>query len=169
MNYYNKIKEQLINNEIYKSVKDYSKNRSDLTTYFNVGKLLVDAGNHYGDGIIKEYSFKLTSELSKKYSIRYLFRIKQFYLFFQNQKVATLSTQLSFSHYVELLNVKDTNKNNYYINISIKYNLSVRQLREKIKSNEYERLPDRTKNKLIINDETNITDFIKNPIIIKNN
>ena len=65
MNYYSKIKEQLINNEIYKSVKDYSKNRNDLTTYFNVGKLLVDAGKHYGDGIIKEYSKKLTNELGK--------------------------------------------------------------------------------------------------------
>ena len=34
MNYYVEIKEQLINNEIYKRGKDYSKNRSDLETYY---------------------------------------------------------------------------------------------------------------------------------------
>ena len=56
MNYYNEIKQQLINNEIYKRVKDYSKNKNDLTTYYNVGKMLAEAGKHYGEGIIKEYS-----------------------------------------------------------------------------------------------------------------
>ena len=56
MNYYDEIKNELINNEITKRVKDYSKNRSDLTTYYNAGKLLSEAGKHYGEGIIKEYS-----------------------------------------------------------------------------------------------------------------
>ena len=56
MNYYSEIKECIINNEAIKKVKDYSKNRSDLNTYYNVGKLLVEAGKHYGKGIIKEYS-----------------------------------------------------------------------------------------------------------------
>ena len=68
MNYYDLIKEQLINNEVVKRVKDYSKNKSDLDTYYKVGKLLVDAGKHYGEGIIKEYSIKLTNELGKGYS-----------------------------------------------------------------------------------------------------
>ena len=56
MNYYTKIKNELINNVIYKKVKDYSKNKNDLTTYYNVGKLLSLAGKQYGEGIIKEYS-----------------------------------------------------------------------------------------------------------------
>ncbi len=55
MNYYNEIKQELINNEIYKKVKDYSKNKSDLTAYYKVGKILSEAGKHYGDGVIKEY------------------------------------------------------------------------------------------------------------------
>ena len=38
MNYYNEIKQELINNETYKKVKDYSKNRSDLEVYYNVGR-----------------------------------------------------------------------------------------------------------------------------------
>ena len=101
MNYYTSIKNELINNEVYKKVKDYSKNRSDLKIYYNVGKLLSEAGKHYGEGIIKEYSKRLTSELGKKYSVRYLFRMKQFYIIFNNKKVSTVSTQLSWSHYVE--------------------------------------------------------------------
>lgn len=43
MDYYKEIKNELINNEIYKKVKDYSKNRSDLGTYYNVGRLLIEA------------------------------------------------------------------------------------------------------------------------------
>ena len=94
MNYYNEIKTELINNEITKRVKDYSKNRSDLNTYYNVGKLLSETGKHYGEGIIKEYSEKLTNELNVKYSTRTLFRMKQFYNVFNNEKVSTLWTQL---------------------------------------------------------------------------
>ena len=73
MNYYNEIREYIINNEITKKVKDYSKNKSDLNTYYNVGKLLVEAGKHYGEGKIKKYSKKLTEELGKNYSVRLLY------------------------------------------------------------------------------------------------
>ena len=79
INYYDEIKNELVNNEITKKVKDYSKNRSDLTTYYNVGKLLSEAGKHYGEGIIKEYSKRLTNELGKGYSISNLKRMRQFY------------------------------------------------------------------------------------------
>ena len=59
MNYYNEIKNELINNEVYKRVKDYSKNRSDLNTYYMVGKLLSEASKSYGEGLIKKYSNRL--------------------------------------------------------------------------------------------------------------
>lgn len=75
MNYYNEIKTEILNNEITKRVKDYSKNKSDLTTYYNVGKLLSEAGKHYGEGIIKEYSEKLSNDLKKKYSTRLLYKV----------------------------------------------------------------------------------------------
>ena len=65
MNYYNEIKQELINNEINRKIKNYSINRSDLNTYYNVLKMLSEAGKHYGEGIIKEYSKKLTSNLEK--------------------------------------------------------------------------------------------------------
>ena len=75
---------------------------------------------------------------------------------------------LLWSHYVELLKIKDVNKVNYYIKVIEEQNLSVREIRQRIKSNEYERLPESTKNKLINQNESNVVDFVKNPIRIKN-
>ena len=166
--YYNEIKNELINNELYKRVKDYSKNRNELSAYYNVGKLLSEAGKHYGEGIIENYSKNLVIDVGKKYNKRTLFRIKQFYNLIEKQKVSPLATQLTWSHYCELLSIKDINEINYYINISEKQNLSKRQLREKIKSKEYQRLDNNTKLKLINKEETVASDFIKNPIIIRN-
>ena len=167
MNYYNEIKQELISNEITKQVKNYSINRSDLNTYYNVGKLLREAGKHYGEGIIKEYSKRLTIELGKGYGISNLKRMRQFYLLIE--KGVALQHQLSWNHYIALIPINNINKINYYINISIKNNLSYRELREKIKNKEYERLDEDTKNKLITSDEIKVTDLVKNPILIKNN
>ena len=168
INYYNEIKQELINNEIHRKVKEYSINRNDLETYYNVGKLLFNAGKQYGEKIIEEYSKKLVIEVDKKYSKRTLFRIKQFYLLFQNEKVSTLSTQLTWSHYSEVLHINDNKQINYYLYIAKKYNLSIRKLRERIKSNEYERLPEKTKQELINKNDSKIEDYIKNPILIHN-
>ena len=166
MNYYNEIKNELINNEINRKVKNYSINKSDLDAYYNVGRMLSEAGNHYGEGIIEEYSKRLTYELGKGYSKRNLWLMLKFYEL--NEKVQTLSAQLSWSHYCELLSFENTDKINYYIELVKNKNLSVRQLRERIKSNEYERLPESTKNKSVEQKESDIVDFIKNPILIKN-
>ena len=166
MNYYNEIKKELVNNEIYKRVKDYSKNRHDLSTYYNVGKLLSEAGKSYGDGIIKEYSKRLTNELGKKYSYTYLTRMRQFYLL--GKKVAPLAQQLTWSHYVELISLKNIDEIRYYIDISASQNLSRNELRNRIKSKEYERLDNKTKEKLINKEDTLVSDFIKDPIIINN-
>ena len=166
MNYYNEIKNELVNNEINRKVKNYSINKSDLNAYYNVGRMLSEAGNHYGEGIIEEYSKRLTYELGKGYSKRNLWLMLKFYEL--NEKVQTLSAQLSWSHYCELLSFENTDKINYYIELVKNNNLSVRQLRERIKSNEYERLPKSTKNKSVEQKESDIVDFIKNPILIKN-
>ncbi len=170
MNYYNEIKNKLIDNEVYKRVKDYSKNRNDLNTYYEVGKLLIEAQGgedraKYGDGLIKEYSIKLTNEMGKKYDITILKRMRQFYLLIL--KGATMSHQLNWSHYVEILKFNDINEINYYIYITESYNLSVRELRERIKNKEYQRLDDNTKLKLVNKEELDIRDSIKNPIVIK--
>ena len=168
MNYYNEIKKQIINNEITKKVKDYSKNKSDLSTYYNIGKLLVDAGKCYGESIIKKYSNKLTQELGKNYSIRVLYKMIKFYNFVNSQKMPTLSAQLSWSHYDEILKLNDINQINYYIKIAKEFNLSVRELRQRVKNKEYERIDNKTKLKLISKEQNHLEDFVKNPIIINN-
>ena len=165
MNYYNEIKETLVKNEVYKKVKDYSKNKSDLNTYFEVGRLIVEAQGgearaKYGNKLIKEYSEKLTRELGRGYTVSALKRMRQFYLLFKNG--ATMSHQLTVSHYIELLKLKSFQEIKYYIVISEKLNLSVRELREKIKSKEYERL-----GKDIKLEEPKVNNLIKNPILIK--
>ena len=171
MNYYSEIKKELINNEVNKKVKDYSKNKYELETYLRVGKLLIDAQGgeeraKYGDGLIKEYAEKLTKELGKGYTVSALKRMRKFYIIIQ--KGAPLAHQLTWSHYCELLSLNDINKINYYINIIVKYNDSKRKIRERIKSNEYERLDEDTKLKIATKEELTIADGIKHPIKIKN-
>ena len=165
MNYYNEIKTELINNEITKKVKNYSINRSDLTTYYNVGKLLAEAGKHYGEGIIKEYSEKLTADLNKKYSYRSLNYMMKFY---ELQKMQSVTANLSWGHWIELLSIKNINEMKYYINQAEKLFLTTRELRQRIKNNEYERLDESTKEKLKEKEELKLPDLVKDPIQIRN-
>jgi len=166
LNYYDDIKQELINNEINRKVKNYSINKSDLNTYYNVGKMLSDAGKHYGEGIIKKYSIKLTADIGKTYSVTTLKYIRKFYEF---AKSHSLSDQLTYTHYKLLLSMKNDKMVNYYINRCIKDNLSVRQLEKIIKLKEYERLPEETKLKKLNDNNNQLKDFVKDPIIIRNN
>ena len=165
MNYYNEIKDTLIKNEVYKKVKDYSKNKSDLNAYFEVGRLIVEAQGgetraKYGNKLIKEYSEKLTKELGKGYNVTNLKGMRQFFL-----KSPTLSDQLynlSWSHILEIVYLEKDDEINYYIYITNKLNLSVRELRKRIKSKEYERIGNKIELK-----EPKVNTLIKNPILIK--
>ena len=172
MNYYNEIKQELINNEINRKVKEYSINRSDLNTYYNVGKLIIaaqggEARAKYGNQLIKEYSKKLSHELGSGYSERSLKDMRKFFLFIK--KGHAVHAQLSWNHYKKLFSINDDNKIEFYIREIMNEHLSYRELTKRIKSKEYERLPDSTKNKLINKEDISIEDNIKNPIIIKNN
>ena len=168
MNYYNEIKNTLVKNEVYKKVKDYSKNRSDLNTYFEVGRLIVEAQGgearaKYGNKLIKEYAERLTKELGKGYTYTNLSRMRQFYLL--SLKVAAvrqLSGNLTWTHYRILLSIKDVNEIEYYVNITILNNLSSRELEKRIKSNEYERIGYKAEL-----EEPEVNTLIKNPILIK--
>ncbi len=76
--------------------------------------------------------------------------MRQLYITFSNQKWSTLSTKsILWSHYTELLTIKDINKIDYYISLILVHNFSIRELREIIKNKEYERLDEDTKRKLI--------------------
>ena len=169
MNYYNEIKTKLIENENHARIKDCSKERYKVQTYYEIGKILSEAGKHYGDGIIGQYAKKLQIELGKKYSERTLRRMRQLYQFFNNEKWSPLVTKLSWSHYIILMTLKETNKVGYYLELTKKLNLSKRELAERIKKQEYEKLDESTKQKLINQKELTIQDNIKNPIILHSN
>ena len=163
--YYTLIKNKLIDNEIYERVKDYSKERNRVNTYYEIGRLLSEAGSKYGDNIIGEFSKRLSYDLGKKYNITSLKRFRQFYNIYKNEKSAALPHQLNWSHIQELLPIKNEYERNYYTNLVVKLNLTQRGLRERIKSKEYYRLPESTRNKFTSNKEVELKDTIKNPII----
>ena len=169
MNYYNEIKERLIQSEIYDRVKDYSKERNKIKVYFEIGKLLSKAGKEYGKNIIKQYSEKLVIEVGKKYNERNLRYMRQFYKIFSSIKWNPVGSKLNWSHFRELIKVKNIDAIMYYINICEKRNLSKRQLQDRIKNHEYDRLSDNTKNKLILKEQLKVDDLIPNPIIIRSN
>ena len=168
MDYYETIKYKIINNEIYCKVKDYSKERNTVITYFEIGSLLNEANGKYGDKIINEYSKKLTLEVGKKYNRSTLYRMKQLFLIFSNEKVAPLVQQLNWSHCLILIPIKDINKIYYYASQVALKKLSKRQLEEIVKNKEYDRLSNEAKNKLITEEKLQISDTIPNPILIKN-
>ena len=169
MNYYNEIKEKLIKSEIYDRVKDYSKDRHKVNVYFETGKLLSEAGKEYGKNIIKQYSEKLMIEVGKRYNERTLRRIRQFYDMFSNEKWSTMWTKLCWSHYREVLSLKDIDEIKYCLNECENKNLTQRQLHELIKQNCYNRLSKETKNKLINQEQLKVNDLVPNPIMIKSN
>ena len=149
MNYYNQIKENLIKCEIYDKAKDYSKDRNKVNVYFEIGRLLSEAGKEYGKNIIKQYSEKLMIEVGKKYNERTLYRMRKFYEIFSNEKLTPLVSKLSWSHYIQLLSISNVDEIIYYINTALNNNLNKRELQDKIKNKEYGRLSEETKNKLI--------------------
>ena len=167
MNYYNEIKNKLVDNEIYSKVKDYSKERHKVITYYEIGKLLSEVESAYGESIIKKYAEKLVVVVGKKYNYRTLYRMSRFYEVFSNEKLTTLLSKLTWSHYLCILSIKNIYEIEYYIKVTIEQNLSVRELERRIKLKEYERLDEKTKNKLINKEEEKIEDFKKIQYLLK--
>ena len=81
---YKEIKNELIQSVIDKKVDNYFTNKNELTHYYNVGKMIVDAQGgeeraKYGDSLIKKFSEKLTEELGKGYSTRTLKFMRKYF------------------------------------------------------------------------------------------
>ena len=172
MNYYNQVNTLIEDLEVNKKVRILQNNLETLLTYWNIGKLIVEAQGgttraKYGNKLIKEWSEKLTKEYGNGYSDSNLKRFRKFFMLFQ--KGAPLRHQLNWIHIKYILPIKDINKRNYYINQVVLNNLSSRELVSLIKSNAFERLSYADKNniEIISNDnEITIEDMIKDPIII---
>lgn len=175
-NYYNEVEHFIRKYKVNKRARNYQEENDRVFTYWNVGRLIIEAqGNiraKYGEELIQEWSKELTKEYGKGYDVSNLKRFRQFYMMYP--KGAPVA-HLSWSHYQYIMPIKDDNKRNYYINLCITNNLSKRELIKEIKNNSYERVLDKPKKIDIINYESeesqtyNIKEHIKNPIIIKLN
>ncbi len=166
-NYLENIRGYIISEQARTIVRDYNANKSKLETYYNIGKELSEAGKHYGEGIVKKYAEKLTKEFGKGYTYTDLTRMLNFYILIQ--KIGAVPQQLTWSHISKLLPLNDTNEINYYINVVMRDNLSYRKLAERIKSNEYGRLPLETKIKLKESKEVSQVEVVPSTILIPYN
>ena len=175
MNYLKNIEELIVENEARKIATALRDNSNTLLTYWNIGKLIVEAQGgekraKYGDNLISEWGKKLSEKYGKNYGVRTLQRMRQLFLLFP--KASTLWTKLNWSHYKLILPIKNENERNYYINLVILNNLSVRELQREIKNKSFDRLSYADKEHIEIINNTNntplsIKDMIKDPIILK--
>ena len=163
-NYLENIRGYIISEQARTIVRDYNANKSKLETYYNIGKELSEAGKHYGEGIVKKYAIELTKEFGKGYSVSNLKRMRQFYILFE--KGAAVPHQLTWEHLRLLLPLKNVEEIDYYIHVAIRSNLSYRKLAERIKSDEYGRLPLETKIKLKESKEVNEKDMVPSTIFV---
>ena len=176
MNYYEQVESLIKNNEVNKKVRALQDNSETLYTYWNIGRLIIEAQGgekraKYGDGLIKEWGKKLSEKYGRGYDYTNLSRMRTLYITFPI--IGTLSQQLSWSHYYTILPIKNPNERNYYINRVILDNLSVRDLRREIKNKSFDRLSYADKENIEIisdmNSSLSIKDMIKDPIILKSN
>ena len=167
--YYEEIEHLIKKNEISKRVRSLEANNDLVTTYWRIGKILMEAQGgekraKYGNELIKKWSIELTNKYGKGYDYTNLSRFRNFYIQFP---ILGPVAQLSWTNIIKILPIKDENKRNYYINLCIKNNLSKRELTDAIKSNDYERLVDKpNKIDIIVPTKYSITMDMKNPIII---
>ena len=166
-NYLENIRGFIISEQARTIVRDYNANKSKLETYYNIGKELSEAGKHYGEGIVKTYAEKLTKEFGKGFQYKELYKMLQFYNLIE--KVGTVCRQLTWSHYRYLLSLKNLEEVKYYIDVTIRNNLSVRELIDRIKSDEYGRLTPETKLKLKEEKEVSQPEMVPGTILIPYN
>lgn len=165
--YYIELKEKALKVEIYDRARDYAKDKNKVNVYFEMGELLSKAGREYGKNIINNYSEKLMIEVGKKYNYRTLYRMRKFYELFNSGKLTTMWSKLTWSHYREILSLKDIDEIKYYLNECESKNLTQRQLHELIKYKSYDRLNKEAKSKLVNKEKLKVSDLIPNPIIMK--
>ena len=139
-NVFDNIKELVMNsrNKVYSVV-----NTEMLNLYWNIGKLIMEIQKgqtkaSYGDAVLDKLSEKLTNEFGKGFSSRNLRTMRKFYLMYPIWQ--TVSSKLSWSHYLEILKIEDEPKRNFYIKETINSKWSVRELQRQRDSLLYERL-----------------------------
>ena len=170
---FDNIKELVISsrNRVYSVV-----NTEMLNLYWHIGKIIMDIQQgekkaHYGDYVLERLSEKLTAEFGKGFSKRNLERMRKFYLYFPI--ATTVSSQLSWSHYLELLRIEEEPKRKFYMNECINSRWSVRELQRQRDSLLYERLLlSRNKEKVLeLSEKGQVLreskDLVKDPFVLE--
>lgn len=170
---FDNIKELVISsrNKVYSVV-----NTEMLNLYWNIGKVIMDIQQgderaNYGDYVLEKLSEKLTAEFGKGFSKRNLERMRKFYIYFPI--ATTLSSQLSWSHYLELLKIEEEPKRKFYMHECINSRWSVRELQRQRDSLLYERLLlSADKKKILELSEKgqvlrNSKDLVKDPFVLE--
>lgn len=150
-----------------------------VEAYWQVGQLIVEEEQKgaeratYGQGLIRALSEQLTEEFGKGFSERNLRSMRSFYLTFPIQQ--TLSAKLSWSHYLLILKIEDSDARQWYIQECAAANWSVRALERQINSHYYERLLLSQDKQAVAAEATENTkalkyspkDFIKDPYVLE--
>lgn len=152
-----------------------------IILYWKIGEyiqkdILDKADKIYGENIVVELSKRLTSHYGRGFSKSGLSRMINFYRKFKDLEfVATLSQQLSWSHFVELIKIENELKREFYIAMTINEGWSVRVFKERINSMLFERTaiskkPEETikKDLELLSNQKIMTEslFIKDPYIL---
>ena len=179
MDYFNEIKNLIEKQEVNERVRRLQSNNQVIKTYYEIGKLLVEAQGKekrakYGEGLLKKWSKLLSKEYGNGYDYTNLSRMRKLYLTFKKVGTPCQQFNLSWSHYRYILKFDDENERNYYINRCIQNNLSVRELINEIKNKSFDRLTYADKKNIKLVNESNskelsIKDMIHDPIIINVN
>jgi len=118
-----------------------------VDTYWNIGGLIIEHEQNgkektkYGSGLLKKLSKELTNQFGKGFSVQNLERMRNFYLIYPNiRNSSTVSRNLSWSHYVRLMSIKNKDERSFYEIECIENNWSLRELNRQFDSSLYERL-----------------------------
>ena len=137
---FSSIKELVINsrNKVYRTV-----NQEMLNLHWNIGKMIstIQGGSKraaYGEQILASVSKSLTEEFGKGFSVQNLRKMRQFYNLFKIR--SSVMSELSWTHYLQIIKIDNELKRNFYIQECINSNWSVRELERQIDSLLYERL-----------------------------
>lgn len=164
-----------------KTAVSHAMNAAMIFLYWEIGETICqDVLNHtkadYGKGVVNEVSQRLTQEYGKGFNRASVFRMIQFYQEFPDrEKVATLSQQLTWSHFVELLPIEDDLKRDFYAALCKSEGWTVRTLRDRKNSMLYERTaisrkPERTIRgdimQLMNQDKMSLDLFYRDPYVL---
>lgn len=162
-------------------------NRTVLLTYWNIGRYIVEFEQHgsgrakYGAELLKNLAKDLTSNFGRGYSYRNLQLAKKLYITFpivqsliaQSENGVKLSAvnsaliQVSWTHLVRLLSLRDEVERNFYLVETVENNWTVRNLNRQIDSSLYERTLISQMSHQNINESFNHQDVLKDPYVLE--